>query len=288
MKIRDFFAARRPVFSFEFFPPKTAEGVKALYAALEDLAPLKPGYVSVTYGAGGSTRDLTVSLVASIKRDVGLEAMAHLTCVGHTAEELTRVLDTLQEAGIENILPLRGDPPRGETRFVRPAGGFGYASELAAFIRSRWDFCMAGACYPEGHVETPDIALGLEHLRVKLDAGVEFLITQLFFDPTDYFRFVACAREAGISVPIVPGIMPVTNISQLERFTTMCGASIPTQLRSRLDAVGDDERAVVEVGIQWATEQCRELLAGGAPGIHFYTLNRSHSTRCVYRNLMTD
>jgi methylenetetrahydrofolate reductase (NADPH) len=285
MRIVDSFGSGQPLFSFEFFPPKTDEGVKNLYHTIEELAPLRPSYVSVTYGAGGSTRDLTVSLVSRIKREIGLETMAHLTCVGHSADELDGILSVLRDEGIENVLPLRGDPPRGQTVFQRPENGFGYSSELAAFIRSKYDFCLAGACYPEGHVECPDLEIGIQHLQKKVEAGVDFLITQLFFDPADYFSFVKKARAAGIEKPIVAGIMPVTNVSQLERFTSMCGSSIPVALREKLEPIRDDEEAVVQAGIDWATEQCRTLLAGGAPGIHFYTLNRSHSTRHVFENL---
>lgn len=285
MRIKECFASGEPVFSFEFFPPKTEEGLRNLWTALEELAALRPSYVSVTYGAGGSTRELTVDLTARIKRELGLEAMAHLTCVGHSAEEIASILERLRGNGIENVLSLRGDPPKGETGFVRPADGFGYASELAAFIRSRWDFCLGGACYPEGHVECRDRAAGLRHLRQKVDAGVDFLITQLFFSADDYFRFVEDARAAGIELPIVAGIMPVTNVAQIERFTSMCGASIPPALMARLEPHRDDEVAVRGVGIDWATEQCRRLLDGGAPGVHFYTLNRSLSTRIIYQNL---
>jgi methylenetetrahydrofolate reductase (NADPH) len=285
MRICDCFRSGTPVFSFEFFPPKTDEGVRNLYATISELAPLRPSFVSVTYGAGGSTRDLTVDLVTRIKGEIGLEAMAHLTCVGHSAEELAHVLDRLRAAGIENVLALRGDPPRGETQFVRPENGFGYAQELVRFIRSRYDFCLGGAGYPEGHVEAPDRETDLVHLKEKAESGIDFIITQLFFDPEDYFRFVERARAIGISLPIVPGIMPVQNVNQVERFTTMCGASIPSALRAALEAVREDERAVITTGIDWATEQCRALLAGGAPGIHFYTLNRSLSTRMVFQNL---
>jgi methylenetetrahydrofolate reductase (NADPH) len=285
MRICDCFNTDKPVFSFEFFPPKTAEGVKSLYKTIEELQPLKPSFISVTYGAGGSTRELTVELVTRIKRELGLEAMAHLTCVGHPAEEIAAVLDRLQEGGIENVLALRGDPPRGQTQFVKPENGFGYAQELIRFIRNRYDFCLGAACYPESHPESPDADADLLRLKEKVDSGVDFLVTQLFFAANDYFRFVERARAAGIGVPIVPGIMPITNVSQVERITSMCGADIPEALRSRLDGIREDEQAVVSTGIEWATDQCRELLAGGAPGIHFYTLNKSLSTRMVYLNL---
>ena len=285
MRIVDAFATGQPVFSFEFFPPKSEEGVQSLFATAAELATLRPTYVSVTYGAGGSTRALTVDLVARIKAEIGLETMAHLTCVGHDAGEIASILDDLASRNVENVLPLRGDPPRGETAFVRPANGFGHAQELARYIRGRYGFCLAGACYPEKHVESPDADQDLMHLKEKSDAGVDFLITQLFFDPAAYFDFVARARAIGITQPIVPGIMPVTNVGQIERFTALCGARIPEELHARLESVRDDERAVGEVGVAWATAQCRALLDGGAPGIHFYTLNRSHATRRIFESL---
>jgi methylenetetrahydrofolate reductase (NADPH) len=287
MRIVDDFGSGRPVFSFEFFPPKTDEGVRGLFAAVADLARLKPAFVSVTYGAGGSTRELTIDLVSRIKEETGIEAMAHLTCVGHSAGEIASILDQLQARGIQNVLPLRGDPPRGEERFVKPADGFGYAQELVRFIRPRYDFCLGGASYPEGHVEAQDRETDLLHLKEKADSGVDFLLTQLFFDVGAYFSFVERARALGVTIPIVPGIMPVTNVAQIERFTAMCGATIPQELHDRLERVRDDDEAVIRVGIEWATEQCKALLAGGAPGIHFYTLNRSRATRMVFENLQT-
>lgn len=287
MRICDCFSTGRPVFSFEFFPPKTLEGMRALYDTIRELAALRPSFVSVTYGAGGSTRELTVELVTRIKNEIGLEAAAHLTCVGHSADEIAGVLERLREAGIENILALRGDPPRGQTHFVRPENGFGYARDLIRFVRSQFDFCIGAAGYPEGHVEAVDKDTDLCHLKAKVDAGVDFLITQLFFDPEDYFRFVERARALGVKVPIVPGLMPVTNVSQLERFTAMCGTHIPTELRERLESVRHEEEAVIQTGIDWATKQAQALLDGGAPGIHLYTLNRSHSARTVFEQLQT-
>jgi methylenetetrahydrofolate reductase (NADPH) len=288
MRIVDRFGGPGHVFSFEFFPPRTEEGARALFKTVGELAALRPSFVSVTYGAGGSTRDLTVDLVTRIKAEAGLETMAHLTCVGHSASELEAVLDTLKERGIENVLPLRGDPPRGETTFVRPDDGFGYAQELVRYVRARYDFCLAGACYPERHVESPDAETDLQHLVEKVESGVDFLITQLFFDADVYFRFVDRASARGIQVPIVPGVMPVTNVAQIERFTAMCGATIPPALQARMDKVRDDEDAVVREGIDWATDQCSRLLAGGAPGVHFYTLNKSLATRSVFLNLVGD
>jgi len=280
MRIADAFGpGRPPVISFEFFPPKTPEAEGRLFDTVAKLAPLRPTFVSVTYGAGGTTRQLTRDIVVRIKREIGIEAMAHLTCVGHTAAELAEILDDLVAAGIENVLALRGDPPRGQPAFAATPGGFAHGAELAAFINGRWDVCIVGAGYPEKHLEAPDPATDLRYLKQKVAAGARVLITQLFFEPATYFAFVERARAAGIDVPIVPGIMPVTNVSQLERFTSMCGATIPASLRDLLAGVRDDEAAVTAIGIEWARDQCRALLEGGAPGLHFYTLNRSHSTQ---------
>jgi len=285
MKIIHKLSARTPAFSFEFFPPKDQSGVERLFETVARLQAYDPAYVSVTYGAGGSTRRLTVDLVTRIKREVGLEAMAHLTCVGGTRDEICAVLDQLREGGIDNVLALRGDPQKGESAFVKSDGGFGYASELSAFIRERYDFCLAGACYPERHPESPSAEVDLENLKHKVAAGVEVLVTQLFFDSRDYFSFVARARAAGIGVPIIAGIMPITNLSQVKRFTALCGAAIPAALLARLEAAGGDLALVQQIGVEHATVQCRELVEGGAPGIHFYTLNRSPATVEVLERL---
>ncbi|HVI97367.1 MAG TPA: methylenetetrahydrofolate reductase [NAD(P)H] [Anaeromyxobacter sp.] len=288
MRISDLlrFARERgdPVFSFEFFPPKTDDGVRALFETVEALRPLAPTFVSVTYGAGGSTRQRTLELVKRLRRDTGIETMAHVTCVGSSRDEIAAVLDEVAEAGVQNVLALRGDPPRGETTFRPHPDGFRYASELVAFIRSRpdrWPFCIGGAGYPEGHVETRDLALDLRHLKLKVDAGAQFLVTQLFFENAQYDRFVERARAAGIAVPIVPGIMPFTNVEQVERFTAMCGASIPPKLRAAMEVRRADGDAARDLGVAYATLQCADLLRRGAPGVHFYTLNRSTSTRAI-------
>jgi methylenetetrahydrofolate reductase (NADPH) len=273
-----------PVFSFEFFPPKTEEGERALFETVEALRPLGPAYVSVTYGAGGSTRVKTLELVKRLKRESEVEAMAHVTCVGASREEIAAVLDEVAEAGVQNVLALRGDPPRGQTAFTPHPEGFGFASELVAFIRAspeRWRFCVGAAAYPEGHVETRDLARDLGHLRTKVDAGVDFLVTQLFFDNSRYFGFVERARAAGIEVPIIAGIMPFTNVEQVERFTAMCGASIPPALRAAMEVRRSDADGARELGVAYASLQCADLLRRGAPGIHFYTLNRSPSTRAI-------
>lgn len=285
MRIRDMFQDR-PIFSFEFFPPKTPRGEETLLAAIADLRRLRPAFVSVTYGAGGSTRSRTVELVVRIKREFGIETMAHLACMGHSRGEIVEILDRLRDEGIENVLALRGDPPRDQAAFRPAPDGFRYAAQLVAFIRSRgYPFCVGGAGYPEGHPEAPDPETDLLHLKEKVEAGLDFVITQLFFDNRDYFHFVERSRAIGIDVPIIPGIMPVTNVAQIERFTTLCGARIPEELHRRLTAVRDDNAAVEAIGVDHATRQCRELLDRGAPGIHFYTLNRSPATRAILSRL---
>lgn len=288
MRIADAYTRGSPVFSFEFFPPKNEEGMRRLHDTIAALRPLRPDFVSVTYGAGGSTRELTVELVSQIKRDTGIEAMAHLTCVGHTAHELTDVLDRLAASGVENVIALRGDPPKGQRTFTPTPGGFAHGSELAEFVRMRWPFCVAGAVYPEGHVESSEPEQDVRFAKVKQDAGVEVLISQLFFDPADFWRFVAKARRAGVSVPIVPGVMPITSAAQLSPtgMFARCGARVPEALRRRVEAARDED-AVHAVGIAWALGQCRELLEAGAPGVHFYTLNRSRAAYAVYQGLRT-
>jgi len=286
MKIVSLFGRGVPVVSFEFFPPKTEEGVETLYSTVEELRPCRPSFVSVTYGAGGSTRDRTIDLVTRIQRELGIVTMAHLTCVGSTREEIGEVLRRLHDGGIRNILALRGDPPKGQTEFQAVPGGFRYASELVSYIREQsFDFCVGAACYPEGHVENRDLDADLRNLGAKVSAGVDFLVSQLFFDNEDYRAFVRRARSAGILVPIVPGLMPVTNVSQTERFTQMCGARIPQELRRRLRIVAADPAAVVATGVQWTVDQGRALLRAGAPGVHFYTLNRSSATLAVHAAL---
>lgn len=288
MKVTDIlrFARERgePVFSFEFFPPRTDDGVRQLFEAVEALRPLAPGFVSVTYGAGGSTRARTLELVTRLKRESEIETVAHITCVGASRQEIAQVLDELAAAGVQNVLALRGDPPRGQRTFEPHPDGFRYASELVAFIRAepdRWRFCVGGAAYPEGHVETRDLARDLAHLKLKVDAGAEFLVTQLFFHNGHYFRFVERARAAGIHVPVLPGIMPFTGVEQVERFTAMCGAQIPPALHAAMRVRREDPEGSLELGVAYASLQCADLLRRGAPGVHFYTLNRSPSTRAI-------
>jgi methylenetetrahydrofolate reductase (NADPH) len=270
-----------PVFSFEFFPPKSDEGEANLRRALRELSPLAPDFVSVTYGAGGTTRDRTVDIVASLRQEFGLEAMAHFTCVNATVDELRTTLDRMRDAGVQNVLALRGDPPEGQERWTKTEGGLEHSADLVALLDAGYDFAIGAACFPETHIDAVDADTDLRHLKTKVDAGAQFLITQLFFDNAVYWEFVGRTRDAGIDVPIIPGIMPITNVTQIKRITALCGSDIPDRLRYALESRADEPEAVTELGVAYATLQCAELLAGGAPGVHFYTLNRSPATRAI-------
>jgi methylenetetrahydrofolate reductase (NADPH) len=272
-----------PSFSFEFFPPRTEEGERNLATALAELSLLEPTFVSVTYGAGGTPaqKRKTVEIVARIKADHGLEAMAHFTCVGATVGDLRGTLDHMRDAGIENVLALRGDPPAGQEEWTATEGGLSYSRELIEMIRDDYDFAIGAACFPEVHIHAESPDSDLRYTKLKVDAGARFLITQLFFDNDCYWEFVGRARDAGIDVPIIPGIMPITNVEQIKRFTTMCGATIPDRLLRELELRADQAGAVGDFGVAYATLQCADLLANGAPGIHFYTLNRSPATRAI-------
>ena len=281
MRIGEIIRSNRPVFSVEFFPPKTGEGRIQLMETARTLSSLELDFVSVTYGAGGSNRDGTVDITTALKDEVGLEVMAHLSCVGETKEGLAATLDRLAETGIENIFALRGDPPRGETNFVQPEGGLGSSAELAAFIKENYDFAVGGACFPEVHPEAPDLDTDLDYLKQKVDAGAEFLVTQLFFDNSAYFKFVDAAREKGIDVPILAGIIPVTGYAHTKRICDLCDATIPAHLEQAMLAAEGDAEAEFNLGVAYAAQQCAELLAAGAPGIHFYALNKAPATRAV-------
>jgi methylenetetrahydrofolate reductase (NADPH) len=285
MRIDELLGRGKPAISFEFFPPKNDAGFAQLYRTIGELHPLRPSYVSVTYGAGGSTREKTVTLVERIQSELRIRAMAHLTCVGHTAEEIGRILDDLWAAGIRNVLALRGDPPAGQSSFVKMEGGFAYADELVAFVRGRRDFCVGVAGYPEGHPQCLNKTRDLEHLKAKVDAGGCFVITQLFFDNNDFYHFRDAARAMGIGVPIIAGIMPIVNVSQIKRFVSMCGTKIPHPLLTKLESLEGSPEAVAAAGVDYATEQCRDLLAHGADGLHFFTLNKSNATVEVCRRL---
>jgi methylenetetrahydrofolate reductase (NADPH) len=270
-----------PVFSFEFFPPKTPDGEKNLYRALTELKPLDPAYVSVTYGAGGSTRDKTLEIVQRIKEEFDLEAMAHFTCVEQTVEEIEATLQRMRDAGIENVLALRGDPPAGQAEWRKTEGGLEFSHELVRLIRSGHEFSVGAACFPETHIHATSAEDDLRHLKDKVDAGVDFLITQMFFHNDLYFEFVERARNAGIEVPIIPGIWPITNVAQIKKVTELCAATIRPDLLAELEARADEPEAALDFGVAYATLQSAELLREGAPGIHFYTLNRSPATRAI-------
>ena len=274
-----------PVFSFEFFPPKTPEGEVTLRETLALLGDLSPSFVSVTYGAGGTTRARTVEITKWIKQELGIEAMAHLSCVGEPVERLREIHDEIGEAGIENVHALRGDAPRGEAEWKPHPGGLKYSTELAALISEDYGYCIGAACFPEVHPEAADLASDLRFLKEKVAAGARFLVTQLFFDNELYFDFVREARAVGIDVPIVAGIMPITNFKQITTITGMCGATIPAGVMAELERRADDPDAVLQFGVAYAAQQCADLLRRGAPGIHFYTLNRSPATRAILSSL---
>ena len=274
-----------PALSFEFFPPKSEVGFTQLYQTIDELRPLKPTYVSVTYGAGGSTRQKTVDLVERIQKELAIRSMAHLTCVGHTADEIGSIIDALWASGIRNVLALRGDPPVGQSQFTATEGGFANSSELVKYIRARHDFCIGVAGYPEGHPQCLNRTRDLEHLKQKVDNGGNFIITQLFFDNADFYRFRDAARSMGIKVPIVAGLMPILNVAQTKRFVSMCGAKIPHPLLTKLEGLEANPEEVHAAGIDYAIRQCRDLLANGVDGLHFYTLNKSKASVEICRAL---
>lgn len=273
-------------YSFEFFPPKTDVGERNLWHTINDLQQLAPTFVSVTYGAGGSTRDRTLRLTGRIAGETDLLPVGHLTCVGSTREELAEIIDSYAEAGVHHILALRGDPPGGlGAPWESHPGGLEHADELVTLVESRGDFTVGVAAFPEGHPEAPSLDDDAKVLLAKQQAGADFAITQFFFDADDYFRLVQRATAMGVEIPILPGIMPVTNVSQIKRFAQLSGAEFPADLAERFTALGDDPEAVIDLGVQVAAEMGQTLLDHGAPGLHFYTLNRSNSTLQVFREL---
>ena len=284
MKIRQILQQKRTV-SCEFFPPREEDGIPAVFRAIDRVGAFNPDFVSVTYGAGGSTRAFTERITMQVKQETDLEVMAHLTCVAQTREEVNEVLGRLDEAGVENVIALRGDPPRGQEDFVPTEGGFGHATELIDHIRSNFDFGLAAACYPEGHTESPDLDWDIRFAREKVDRGADFLITQLFYDNKYFFEFMERAQRAGIDVPVIPGVLPILNTAQIRRFTSLCGASIPPELDSKLEVYAEDDNAVRELGVEFASRQVEELWENGVPGIHFYVLNRSYSVSRILANL---
>ena len=270
-----------PVFSFEFFPPKTPAGEENLRHALQELRPLRPDYVSVTYGAGGTTRETTIDVVSHIKEDHDLEAMAHFTCVNATVDELRGTLDRMRDAGVENVMALRGDPPNGAERWTKTEGGLEFSRELVELLQEEYDFAIGAAAFPETHIHATSPEDDVRFLKAKVDAGAKFLITQLFFDNAHFYDFVERARAEGIDVPIIPGVMPVLTYEGIKRMTTLSAAELPAAFEAELEARREDPEAVADLGVAYATLQCADLLRHGVPGIHFITLNRSPATRAI-------
>jgi len=285
MGIADLYTQSDLIISFEFFPPKTDAGYRSLFRTIQDLKQLSPGFVSVTMGAGGSTRTKTVEITIEITREIGLVTMCHLPCTGFRPHEVGSILDQLDAGGVHNVLALRGDAPADDPDFVSPSDGFEYANELVEYIAERGAFSIGAACCPEVHPEAPDAATDLANLKRKVDAGTNFLISQLFLDNSRFFDFVERARAADITIPIVPGIMPIATVSGIRRMAGMNGTAFPPELEVELQRVDGDDEATYELGVRWATMQCEELLASGVDGIHFYTLNRSPATREIYQSL---
>jgi len=276
MKVSEALNKGKPTLSFEFFPPKTTEQEEHLFQVIAELKKFNPDYVSVTYGALGTAHEKSFFWVKEIKEKFGIEPVAHLTCVAASKEEMSQRLKKLAEIKVENILALRGDPPIGEEKFVPPADGFRHATDLVSFIKEHNpDFCIGVAGYPEKHPEAKSLDSDINHLKAKVDAGADYIVTQLFFDNDDYFSFVAKCRSDGIKVPIIPGLMPITSVKQLKKMTEICGAKIPGDLMEKLEEADGDKEAVVEVGVEQTVKQCQELLKNGAPGLHFFVMNQS-------------
>ncbi len=278
--------AGKPSISFEFFPPKTDKGEENLWRCIQELTPLHPSFVSVTYGAGGTTQDRTLRIVERIKKETALEPMAHLTCVGSTQDDLANLLNQYKASDIRNILALRGDAPEGQDAFQAVEGGFAHATDLVKFVRQQQGFSIAVATYPEGHPESPNgVADDLKYLKMKQDAGAIAAITQYFFDNEHYYRFREQAEKMGITIPVLPGIMPIANYAQIVRFSKMCGATIPDWLHEKMSPIQDDLDAVKQLGIEIATKQCQDLIANDAAGVHIYTLNKSEASLAICQNL---
>ncbi|WP_293444062.1 methylenetetrahydrofolate reductase [NAD(P)H] [Persephonella sp.] len=286
MKISDLLKQIKRSVSFEFFPPKTPEGEESLFKTIKELEFIKPTFVSVTYGAGGTTRERTIRVVKRIHTQTGLTVMAHQTCIGHTKKEIIDILNQYKDIGVQNVLALRGDIPKGqEESFVFPPDGCRYANELVSLIRENFGnwFSIGVAAYPEGHPESPDIDTDIHFFKKKVDAGAEFAITQMFFDNRYFYRFLDKLAKVGVNIPVIPGIMPITNFKQIKKFADMCGATIPSDLIKRLQPVADRPEEVEKIGIEFAVKQCEDLLKNGAKGLHFYTLNKSKATVQIYK-----
>ncbi|WP_461832453.1 methylenetetrahydrofolate reductase [NAD(P)H] [Aquifex sp.] len=287
MKIADILKSGTFSISFEFFPPKTPDGERQLFETIRKLERLNPTFVSVTYGAGGSTRDRTRNIVKKIHEETNLTVMAHLTCIAHTREELIEILNDYKNIGIENILALRGDVPRDKPDWRPPKGACKYAKELVELIRKEFGewFSVGVASYPEGHPESPNLDWEVKYFKEKVEAGADFSITQMFFINDYYYRFVDMCKTAGIDIPIIPGIMPITNFKQIKKFASLCGATIPQSLIEKLEKVEDKPEEVKKIGIDFAIKQCIDLIENGVPGLHFYTLNKSDATLKIYESI---
>jgi len=288
MKIRDLFSRKTPTLSFEVFPPAREGNLESLYETIRELGDWKPDFISVTYGAGGSTRDKTIEIASKVKKDFHHEVLAHLTCVNASQDDIAAILDALKNENIENILALRGDPPQGTERFIRPRDGFGFANELVTFIRSRTDFCVGVAGYPEGHCEASSFEEDVRNLRKKVDAGADFVITQLFFVNDDYYRFRETTRKNGIRVPLIPGIFPILNYKQSQKIGALCDPKIPSPLREKIEKYKDKPEEIEKYGIEHATRQSADLLRNEAPGLHICSMNRSVPARRILTDIRFD
>jgi len=284
MNFKDFYK-KGFTYSFEIFPPKTEKGTVPLFEALKDLSSFNPAFISVTYGAMGSTQNFTRDLALKIFRELKLTTAFHFTCVGSGKKEVKDYVERLKKEGLNLIVALRGDPPQGDKKFIKPDDGFSYANELVSYLKQIDGFSIAVAGYPEGHIEAPDKETDLKNLKRKVDAGADIVITQLYYDNKDFFDFEKRAKKIGIKVPIVPGIMPIVNVKQIEKITTMCGAKLPDALHNDLLKNKDNPDKMREIGAEYATEQVKELINHGVPGIHFYILNKSYSTRKILESL---
>ena len=287
MKITDIFKKNNQTFSFEFFPPKTEEGMANLLRTIRDLKEFEPDFVSVTYGAMGTTQDKTISIIDKIQNKLNITAMSHLTCVGATSGQIGAILKRLEELSIKNIMALRGDPPQGHKEFVYTPGGFRNATDLIKAIKHKHSFCVGAAGYPEGHIEAKSLETDLDYLKMKMDMGADFIVTQLFLDNSFYYDFRERAQKKGVKLRLIPGIMPVTNFQQIHKFASMCGCKIPRALEAKLYPIREDKEEVTRLGIEYAIAQCRDLLANEAPGLHFYTLNKSTATTQIFNSLIS-
>lgn len=285
MFIRELFKQRHFTLSFEFFPPKREGNLEVLFATIRELSDLKPDFISVTYGAGGSTREKSLEIASRVKKEFQMEVLAHLTCVQSTKYDIARILDAFRAENIENILALRGDPPAGTEKFIKPEGGFSYASDLVEFIRQMDFFSIGVAGSPEGHIEAPSLEEDMKNLKRKVDAGAEFIITQLFFDNRYFYRFRDRSLALGITIPILPGVFPILNFKQIERIAALCGATIPRALADKLEKVRDKDEEVEKYGIEYATLQIDDLIRNDVVGIHVYSMNRSSPAKSILEEL---